>query len=176
MKFLYFWCEILVSFSWGCSNSELVWVHEDQSCKLCPFFFVPWTTKNKNPSFPCFPGSCYLEGPFMFAGISCLPPEFQLRLLICDRGVPSATFFLWSLNQNLPVFRRTALTKIPCWPGNNIIHCWHSCRRFSHCSPDSSRPSAFPCMQDSFLWWFFTQSFRKWLYLASLNKPDDEQS
>lgn len=24
--------------------------------------------------------------------------------------------------------------------------------------------------------WFFTQSFRKWLYLASLNKPDDEQS
>lgn len=48
--------------------------------------------------------------------------------------------------------KRTALTKkFLCWPGNNIIQYRHSCRRFSHCSPDSSRPSAIPCVQDLFL-------------------------
>lgn len=86
--------KIFFSFSWGCCNSDPVWVHKAQTYKFCPFFFlVPWTNKSKNPSFLWFPGSCFLEEPFVFAGISCPLPEFRLRLLICDRGVPSATFF-----------------------------------------------------------------------------------
>jgi len=67
----------------------------------------------------------------------------------------------------IALFKEPALTQSLCWYVNNFVHCWHSCRTFSHWYFESSCPFAFSCMHFAFsFWrWFFTQSFRKLLYL-----------